>query len=105
MDSVGQKHMVFGDMLEMGSEAISSHVEIGHECVKAGIAFLYCLGADSVNTVETALKDGIHYAKHFDNKNNVAKAVKKQIKPEDIILFKGSRGVAVEEIISLIKDI
>lgn len=104
MDSTGQKHMVFGDMLEMGPEAISSHVEIGHECVKAGITYLYCLGADSINTVETAIKDGIHYAEHFENKMDIAQAVKSHIKPGDIILFKGSRGVAIEKVISLIKD-
>jgi len=105
MQCKGKKHMVFGDMLEMGPEAISSHVEIGHECAKADITYLYCLGEDSINTVNTAIKDGIHYAEHFYNKKDVADAVKSKIKPGDIILFKASRGIAIEKVISLIKDL
>ena len=104
MDSKGKKLMVFGDMLEMGPEATSSHVEIGLECVKAGISHLFCLGNDSVHTVEAANNDGIPYAKHFKGKKELASALIAHVKPGDIVLFKGSRGVAIEEIITLIKD-
>ncbi len=104
MDADGKKLMVFGDMLEMGPEAKSSHVEIGRECVKAGISHLYCLGNDSVHTVNTAKYEGIPFAKHFLEKKELASTLMDHVEPGDIVLFKGSRGIATEEIITLIKD-
>ena len=99
----GKKHMVFGDMLEMGPEAVSSHVDIGHECLKAGISHLYCLGVDSKHTVKAAKKDGLVFAEHFDEKKDLSEALLAKIEPGDIVLFKGSRGIAVEKLITLIK--
>lgn len=104
MKSEGQKLMVFGDMLEMGVEARSSHEAIAHLAVDAGISHLLCYGEDSRHTVETAKKRGIAYTEHFETKKDLADTLFSAIKPGDIVLFKGSRGVAIEEIISLIKD-
>ena len=99
-----KKHMVFGDMLEMGVEAISSHETVGKQVVDAGISQLYCFGHDSLHTVESAKNAGIAYAEHFKTKQHLAEALASQLKPGDIVLFKGSRGVSIEEVISLLKD-
>ena len=99
-----RKLMVFGDMLEMGVEARSSHETVGEQAVKAGISHLFCYGKDSIYTVYSANKAGIAYCEHFETKKDLAEALASHLKPGDIILFKGSRGVAIEEIISLLKD-
>ncbi len=104
MKSERNKLMVFGDMLEMGVEARSSHETIGREAVDAGVSYLFCYGNDSKFTVTAAKKRGIAFAKHFDTKKELAESLNFASKPGDIILFKGSRGVAIEDIISLLKD-
>ncbi|MCD6336669.1 MAG: UDP-N-acetylmuramoyl-tripeptide--D-alanyl-D-alanine ligase, partial [Candidatus Marinimicrobia bacterium] len=104
MKTEKNKLMVFGDMLEMGIEARSSHEAIGDEAAKAGISHLFCYGRDSQFTVKTAKTRGIAFAEHFKTKKDLAESLFSAIKPGDIVLFKGSRGVAIEDIISIIKD-
>jgi UDP-N-acetylmuramoyl-tripeptide--D-alanyl-D-alanine ligase len=104
MRSERNKLMVFGDMLEMGVEARSSHETIGREAVDAGVSHLFCYGNDSKFTVEAAKKRGSIFAEHFKTKKELAESLNSVSKPGDIILFKGSRGVAIEDIISLLKD-
>ncbi|MCK4530125.1 MAG: UDP-N-acetylmuramoyl-tripeptide--D-alanyl-D-alanine ligase [Candidatus Marinimicrobia bacterium] len=104
MKSERNKVMVLGDMLEMGVEARSSHESIGIAAAEAGISHLFCIGRDSQFTVSTAKKRGLAFAEHFETKIELAESLFFAIKPGDIVLFKGSRGVAVEEVISLIKD-
>ena len=104
MRTESRKLMVFGDMLEMGSEARSSHETVGKNAVEAGISHLFCYGNDSIYTVEAAYQAGIDYCKHFENKHELVEALASHLKPGDIVLFKGSRGVAIEEVISLLKD-
>jgi UDP-N-acetylmuramoyl-tripeptide--D-alanyl-D-alanine ligase len=104
MNSERNKLMVFGDMLEMGVEAKSSHEAIGTAVTEAGISHLFCYGRDSQFTVSTAKTSGIAFAEHFKTKIELAESLFSAIKPGDIVLFKGSRGTAIEEVISLIKD-
>jgi len=104
MRSENEKILVFGDMLEMGSEALSSHIDVGKQVVDAGVSHLFCFGNDSLHTARSAKDAGIAYAEFFKTKERLADALVSAIKPGDIVLFKGSRGVAIEEIISLIKD-
>ena len=104
MNSERNKLMVFGDMLEMGVEAKSSHEAIGTAITEAGVSHLFCYGSDSQFTVLTAKTSGIAFAEHFKTKIELAKSLFSAIKSGDIVLFKGSRGVAIEEVISLIKD-
>jgi UDP-N-acetylmuramoyl-tripeptide--D-alanyl-D-alanine ligase len=104
MKNNGKKIMVFGDMLEMGVEAIASHEEIGRIAVESGISHLFCIGDDSLNTVRTAKESSIRFAEHYYSKKELAADLMTVAKPGDIILFKASRGIAIEEVISLIKD-
>ncbi len=104
MDTPGKKIMVFGDMLEMGPEARSSHEMIGEAIADSDISYLFCYGKDSVHTANKAREEGILTVRHFHSKRDLAGVLMTVIRAEDIILFKGSRGMAMEEIISLIKD-
>ncbi len=105
MRSSGRKIMVFADMLEMGVEAQSSHEDIACAVADSDISHLLCYGRDSIYTVDKARKLAVPSAQHFQNKNEVAESLLSIIKSGDIVLFKGSRGMAVEDIISLIKDV
>lgn len=103
MQTRGRKIMVFADMLEMGAETRTSHEEIGSIISGSDIDELLCYGSDTRYTVAAAREGKHKNAWHFDNKEKLADHLLSVIKPGDTVLFKGSRGEKVEEIISMIK--
>lgn len=103
--SPGKKIMVFGDMLEMGPESRSSHETVAGELAGSGVGYLLCYGKESHYTAKKAKEIGFPFAKHYRNKKDLAADLAGIVKPGDVILFKGSRGVAIEDIISLFKEI
>ena len=100
--SNGKRHFVFGDMLELGDSSESHHHQVGIAASKKGVERFYCYGAEAAAAAAAA--NGID-ACHFDEKERLAEAVKKNISPGDVILFKGSRGMALESVLKeLLKD-
>lgn len=101
----GRKMLVFADMLEMGVESQRSHKAVAEQALDAGIRYLFCYGKESFNTIMRAIELQMPYAKHFENKRELAESLISIARPGDVILFKASRGMAVEEIIQIIKDL
>ena len=101
----GSKILVFGDMLEMGDEARRSHEEVADALADSDIRYLFCLGMDSRYTVRKARQNGRPEAKHYEDKRTLAGDLAAVVKPGDAVLFKASRGVAIEDLISMIKEI
>lgn len=98
---VGRKIAVLGDMLELGDLSDALHVEIGRTAATAGIDFLLCLGPHSTATVDGARAAGMkpetirHYATH----QALLEALAALVRPGDMVLFKGSRGMELEKIV------
>ena len=92
-----QKIAVLGDMLELGTVAESSHKEVGRIAAK-NADILFCFGKLSNLTVSGAKDSGMEDARHFDDKEELAKELKKTAKPGDIIWLKASRGMRFEDI-------
>jgi UDP-N-acetylmuramoyl-tripeptide--D-alanyl-D-alanine ligase len=90
--------LVLGDMAELGTTAAQLHAEIGNKAKQAGITELYATGKLCVNTVE-AFGDGGFY---FANKNELIYALKKKLTGKEVVLVKGSRSAAMEEVVERI---
>ncbi len=105
MESSGKKIAILGDMFELGDVSEKEHFSVGEYCSKLKkIDFLLAVGEMSKFTVEAA-KDSLgDRAVHFSNKSDLKKYVLKLLKPGDLILIKGSRGMAMEEITQFIKE-
>ena len=100
--SSGKRHFVFGDMLELGDFSASHHHQVGVVASKKGVDHFYCYGVEASAAV--AAVNGIDVC-HFDKKEGLAEAVKKNVSPGDVILFKGSRGMALESVMKeLLED-
>ena len=93
----GRRIFVFGDMFELGSSADEQHRKVGEKCSEVGIDKLFTIGKHTKQT-GYALDSSIVY-KHFDNKEGLINSLKKNLNSGDKILFKGSRGMAMEKII------
>ena len=84
-------------MLELGSDSENHHKKVGDSCAAKKLDLLLCYGNQSNVTVNTA--ESIIEAQHFDEKKRLSEVLRENIKEGDVILFKGSRGMAMETVI------
>ena len=94
----GRKVFVFGDMLELGELSTKQHLKVGEKCKELKLDLVYTFGDESKVTYNT-LNGEIHKS-HFNSKSNLISTLKNNLKPGDKVLFKGSRGMAMDNIIS-----
>ncbi|NMC44500.1 MAG: UDP-N-acetylmuramoyl-tripeptide--D-alanyl-D-alanine ligase [candidate division Zixibacteria bacterium] len=97
----GRKIAVLGDMLELGDLSDALHVEIGRTAAAAGIDFLLCLGPHSAATVDGARAAGMKpdMSRHYATHQELLEALAALVRPGDMVLFKGSRGMELEKIV------
>ncbi|MBF7083247.1 UDP-N-acetylmuramoyl-tripeptide--D-alanyl-D-alanine ligase [Desulfallas sp. Bu1-1] len=102
-----RKVAVLGDMLELGGGAEEGHRRAGAAAVRHGTALLVTVGELSRETAEGArqaggVRDGIIPC---GNKDEAVQVLRRELRPGDVVLVKGSRGMRMEEIIrDLLKD-
>tara|TARA_Y100000590_G_scaffold441601_1_gene568586 strand:+ start:169 stop:915 length:747 start_codon:yes stop_codon:yes gene_type:complete len=99
--SSGKRHFVFGDMLELGDSSENHHHQVGVAASKKGVDHFYCYGTEASAAAEAA--NGIDVC-HFDEKEDLTEAAKKNVSPGDVILFKGSRGMALESVMKVLLE-
>lgn len=95
-----KKMIVIGDMLELGKEAETYHREIGKMLNEESIQYVFTYGALAEIVAEEARKKyDTGKVQSFNNKTKIAEEVIKVITENDVVLLKGSRGMALEEIV------
>ncbi|MFA5878809.1 MAG: Mur ligase family protein [Candidatus Margulisiibacteriota bacterium] len=94
----GRKILVFGDMLELGNQTLKEHQKVLAKAWELGID-LICTFGEILHKIENKNKQ--KYA--FLNKKALIKFLYDEIKPKDIVLIKGSRGMKMEEIVEALK--
>ncbi len=101
----GKRHiMVSGDMLELGSYSEEAHRSVGEHAAKAGVDILFTYGKDSFFTAESAEKAGLKKVFSFTEKEDLANKILDILKEGDVISFKASRGMRLEEVIKMIYE-
>ncbi len=90
--------LVLGDMAELGEDADKLHGEIGAKAKDAGIKALYATGKLSESTVAAFGENGFY----FKNKNDLINALNKDLTADEVVLVKGSRSAAMEEVVERI---
>ena len=96
----GRRIAVLGDMLELGSCTQAEHYKVGRIAAeKADMVFAYGPNADRI--VSGALTGGMQEscAWAFDKKEDLVFALKRWAKPGDVLLFKASRGIHLEQVL------
>ena len=93
----GRRLFVFGDMLELGNKSIEQHELIGEKCLNLNLDYLFTIGEHSSHTFKSFQSIN---KKHFLQPSDLIISLKKFIREKDKILFKGSRGMRMENIIN-----
>lgn len=98
----GRRIAVLGDMLELGVCTQAEHYRVGR--IAAGKCdLLLALGKNAGRVVNGAITGGMRPldAMAFDNAQDLIDALRARAKPGDILLFKGSRGMKMEQVLNL----
>jgi len=94
-----KKHLVLGDMAEMGSFSEQYHRNIGNYLIDSGIDYIYTIGKGSYSIYEECKKRIKSEVFHFYEINPLKEALKSRLKKGDIVLVKGSRIMRLDKLI------
>lgn len=101
----GKRHIaVVGDMLELGSYSKTAHTLVGEYAGNANIDIVFTYGKESVYTAESAEKSGVKEVYSFNDKELMAKKILSVLRDGDVISFKASRGMRLEDVIKMIYE-
>lgn len=98
----GRKVAVLGDMLELGAVAKKAHEEVGREVASHGFAALVTRGEMGAAIAAGARGAGMDAVYEAASHAEAARILKEILQPGDTVLFKGSRGMRMEDIIGLL---
>ncbi len=95
----GRRHLVLGEMLELGDEQDRMHADIGHLARQRGIERLWTIGASTVPAAE-AFGEG---AATFERMDSLLDALRRGLASGDTVLVKGSRGARMERVVAALQ--
>jgi UDP-N-acetylmuramoyl-tripeptide--D-alanyl-D-alanine ligase len=101
MKGKGRAIAVLGDMLELGDFSEEAHRQLGEKVKELSIDLLLTLGEKGPLVVESAIHHGFkpERAKVLKSHSEVISFLKRALREGDWILVKGSRGMAMEEVV------
>lgn len=102
----GRHIAVLGDMLELGVCTQAEHYRVGRIAAE-NAEFIFAYGPNGGRVINGAITGGMpeNKARAFQDRESLAKALSRTVKPGDVLLFKGSRGMHMELILDqFLKD-
>jgi UDP-N-acetylmuramoyl-tripeptide--D-alanyl-D-alanine ligase len=94
----GRRVYIMGAMLELGSHSGAAHSELGRRLVRSRGDMVFLYGKE-MEPARNVLEDsGTISFFYTDTMNDLEKAVSAYIEPGDLVLLKGSRGCALEQL-------
>jgi UDP-N-acetylmuramoyl-tripeptide--D-alanyl-D-alanine ligase len=97
--------LVCGDMLELGDAAAACHQDAGLAAARAGVDRIFALGEFSQDLVGAAIEAGLdpNCGEAFHDLNFLLHRLQQTLRPGDVILVKGSRGMRMERVIAWLR--
>ncbi|MDM5153057.1 UDP-N-acetylmuramoyl-tripeptide--D-alanyl-D-alanine ligase [Bacillus sp. DX1.1] len=104
LDGFSKKIVVLGDMLELGNQEVQFHYEVGKLIDPARISYVFTYGTLGAQIAEGAkINFSSERVKAYDNKEKLVKDLQAVVDVKDVVLVKASRGMKLEEVITLLK--
>ena len=99
-----RRFVIAGEMLELGETEAELHRNAGREIAQAGINVLWGVRGLAKEILEGAKEAGLQQTRFFDSSEEAAAAVLKEVAAGDLLLIKGSRGVATDKVVKSLRD-
>jgi UDP-N-acetylmuramoyl-tripeptide--D-alanyl-D-alanine ligase len=90
--------LVLGEMRELGAQSVQEHRRVGEHVARIRPALLVAVGGDARHCAEVAFSSGISSLFVKDAASAIGPVVE-GVGDRDVILVKGSRGVALESVV------
>ena len=103
-DQYSRLIVIAGEMLELGPEEATLHRQAGNEIARAGIDLLWGVRDLAKEIIAGANEAGLSATKYFEDSTDAAKAIVTEVREGDLILVKGSRGVATDKIVASLRQ-
>jgi len=102
----GRKRLILiaGEMLELGPDEVSLHRDAGREIAEAGVNVVWGVRGLAKEIAQAAAEAGVESRRFFDSSDEAAAEVIKEVKQGDLVLIKGSRGVATEKVVKALRE-
>lgn len=94
----GRRVAVLGDMAELGAHSAAAHEEVGRLAAELGVGQLFAVGEMAGVTGRAARAAGLARVIEFGDVEAAANAVKRFLKPGDLVLLKASRAARFERL-------
>jgi UDP-N-acetylmuramoyl-tripeptide--D-alanyl-D-alanine ligase len=101
-----RKIAVLGEMLELGAHAERLHAECGRAAADAGLELLIAVGGNPARTLADAARSAGMAASavvHVATSADAAELAMQRVRPGDLVLVKGSRGIRTDVVVDRLK--
>jgi len=95
--------LVAGEMLELGEYGAAMHAACGLTAAEAGLDLVIGVQGNAVNLAQAACAGGVA-SLYLANAEVAGQWLRKTLRPGDVVLIKGSRGVHLERAIEILRD-
>ena len=98
---------VLGEMLELGAHAQTLHEECGRAAAASNLAWLITVGGDPARAMaDAAVGAGMaaDSVTHVPTAGDAAGAALSRVRPGDVVLVKGSRGIGVDHVVARLEE-
>jgi UDP-N-acetylmuramoyl-tripeptide--D-alanyl-D-alanine ligase len=95
----GKRIAVLADMKELGTGGPAEHARVGAVLSELGIEYLLTYGEVAKHYHDSA---HVTFGVHYDQKNVLAEYLAELLTQGDAVLIKGSRGMAMEDVVSFL---
>lgn len=99
----GRRIAVLGEMRELGPESRALHEEVGTSLRATGVDFVVCVGPEAAPIGDGAESTGLEAVRLADREDAVRWLID-HVESDDALLFKASRGAALEEVVERVRD-
>jgi UDP-N-acetylmuramoyl-tripeptide--D-alanyl-D-alanine ligase len=102
-----RKVAVLGEMLELGVHAERLHRECGRAAAASGLDLLVTVGGDPARALaREAVAAGMadRAVMHVAGSDDAAEAALRLVRPGDLVLVKGSRGIGTDRVVERLKE-
>ncbi len=100
----GRRILIAADMLELGDIAAEAHRAVGTLAGELGIDAVYTFGELGREIAVGAAAGGVPDVRQFTNKPDLAADLAAAAKPGDLLWFKASRGMKLEDVIETVYE-
>jgi UDP-N-acetylmuramoyl-tripeptide--D-alanyl-D-alanine ligase len=93
-------------MLELGGHTVRLHEDVGRQLARMGVDVLLTVGGTPAAAMaKAAVTAGLarEYVRHFPESEEAAAAAAGIVRPGDLVLVKGSRGIRTDRIVERLK--